>query len=241
MPYRELKKTNSRMSRRNREISSTGVVLRVFETWFSGSSETVVKTRHQVAEALKAVLAMEHNIAPAELRYAHNNISLCNLGGARPIEDAIVVFDNVSGGLRLSAPLFASFETILDRLDRAAALAGNEALLPQATVDRLREWHAKLDRTRLHEVEAPSLTEGEILVFAPESEVSIRVRGVLEERRLIEPQFLSMGNIDVLMYRYESAPNVHAWVAHDQVQAIGNNWGQVIWNPSTNQFRPVDA
>jgi hypothetical protein len=79
------------------------------------------------------------------------------------------------------------------------------------------------------------------MVFAPESEVAVRIRGVLEERKLIEPQFLSMGEQDVLMYKYEAAPNVHAWVAHDQVQAIGSNWTQVIWNPISNQFREIEA
>jgi DEAD/DEAH box helicase domain-containing protein len=184
---------------------------------------------------------MEHNVAPAELRSAHQNISLCSLAGAKPIDDAIVVFDNVAGGLRLSAPLFSSFPALLDRLERAASLAGDEALLGLPTVQRLRGWYAGLGSVSTQPVEGPALAAGEIMVFAPESEVAVRVRGVLEERKLIEPQFLSMGDEDVLMYRYEAAPDVHAWVAHDQVQAIGSNWSQVIWNPSSNRFRAIDA
>jgi DEAD/DEAH box helicase domain-containing protein len=241
MPYRELRKTNPRMSRRYREMSSTGVVVRISEPWFAGGGETSVKTRHCVSEALKVALAMEHNVAPAELRSAHQNISLCSVAGAKPIDDAIVIFDNVAGGLRLSAPLFSSFAALLDRLERAARLAGDEALLALPTVERLRAWHASLGSASSQQTEGPALAAGELMVFAPQSEVAVRVRGVLEERKLIEPQFLSMGEQDVLMYRYEAAPDVHAWVAHDQVQAIGSNWSQVIWNPISNQFREIEA
>jgi DEAD/DEAH box helicase domain-containing protein len=222
-------------------MSSTGVVVRISEPWFAGGGETSVKTRHCVSEALKVALAMEHNVAPAELRSAHQNISLCSVAGAKPIDDAIVIFDNVAGGLRLSAPLFSSFAALLDRLERAARLAGDEALLALPTVERLRAWHASLGSASSQQTEGPALAAGELMVFAPQSEVAVRVRGVLEERKLIEPQFLSMGEQDVLMYRYEAAPDVHAWVAHDQVQAIGSNWSQVIWNPISNQFREIEA
>jgi DEAD/DEAH box helicase domain-containing protein len=239
MPYRELRKDNPRMSRRYREASSTGVVIRIFEPWFAGSGDASIKTRDRIAEALKVVLAMEYNVAPAELRSSYQNINLCGRAGAKPIDDAIVVFDNVAGGLRLSAPLFSSFPALLDRLERAASLAGDGALLAKPTVDRLRDWHAGLGAATGRQTDGPELASGEIVVFAPESEVAVRVRGVLEERKLIEPQFLSMGEQDVLMYKYEAAPDVHAWVAHDQVQAIGSNWSQVIWNPSSNQFRAI--
>jgi DEAD/DEAH box helicase domain-containing protein len=241
MPYRELRKENPRMSRRYRDSSSTGVVIRISEPWFAGGGDSSVKTRDRIAEALKVVLALEHNLAPADLRSAHHNINLCNVAGVRPIDDAIVVFDSVAGGLRLSAPLYSSFPALLDRLERAASLAGDEALLEMPTVERLRDWHASLGSTAAEPSNGPQLEAGEILVFAPESQVAVRVRGVLEERKLVEPQFLSMGEQDVLMYKYESAPDVHAWVAHDQVQAIGSDWSQVIWNPHSNQYREVEA
>ena len=236
--YHELRKTNARMRRYHRESASTGVVLRIGEPWFAGEAST--KTRQQVAEALSKVLAMEHNIAPAEVRCAHHNIKICSLGGAKPIDDAIVVFDNVSGGLRLSAPLFSSFGAILDRLDRAVDLAGEEALLPRSIIERLRAWHAALgDVTVSGKMVSPALLEGEHLVFAPNSEVAVRIRGTLEERTLIEPQLMSMGDGDVLMYKYEFAPNVDAWVAHDQVEAIGGNWSRVAWNPASKEYREL--
>jgi hypothetical protein len=183
---------------------------------------------------------MEHSIAPAELRFAHHNVRVCSLACTKAIDDAIVVFDNVSGGLRLSAPLFSSLETLLDRLDRAVELAGEEALLPRPIIERLREWRAKLGQVTVSGGgTAPALLDGEHLVYAPESEIAVRIRGVLEDRKLLEPQFVSMGEQDVLMYKYETAPGAHAWVAHDHVQAIGGNWRKVAWNPALNQFREL--
>jgi DEAD/DEAH box helicase domain-containing protein len=122
---------------------------------------------------------------------------------------------------------------------RGAALAGEEALVPQSVIDRLQEWHDTLERIDLALEGQSDLVEGEVLVFAPDSEVGVRIRGILEERKLLEPQFVSMGDQDVLMYRYESAPDVHAWVAHDQVQAIGGNWSKLAWNPNSNSYRKV--
>jgi DEAD/DEAH box helicase domain-containing protein len=236
-PYRELRKSNARMSRRYHELPSTGILMRISQPWFCGEAASSV--RHQVAEALKAILAVEHNVSPAELRCAHQNINLCSFTGAKPLDDAIVIFDNIRGGLRLSAPLYSSFATILERMRRGAALAGEEALVPQSVIDRLQEWHDTLERIDLALEGQSDLVEGEVLVFAPDSEVGVRIRGILEERKLLEPQFVSMGDQDVLMYRYESAPDVHAWVAHDQVQAIGGNWSKLAWNPNSNSYRKV--
>lgn len=240
VPYWEARKSNPKMRRRSREWRSTGILVRISEPWFSGTGDASVEAREQIAVALKAVLAVEHNIAPAELRSAHQNINSYTAAGAKPVDDSIVIFDNVNGGLRLSAPLFWSFAALLDRLDRAVDLAGDDALLARPLIQRLRDWHACLGEAQPH-VGNANLRDGELVVFAPESEVGVRIRGVVEERKLIEPQFLSMGDQDVLMYKYEAAPDVHAWVSHDHVQAIGGNWSQVIWNPALNKFREIEA
>jgi DEAD/DEAH box helicase domain-containing protein len=240
-PYRELRTANRRMIRRYREFATTGVLLRVQESWFAGSGDAAVKTRQVVSEALVAVLAREHNIAPAELRFAYQNIAQCGSGAARPIDDAIVIFDGVAGGLRLSAPLYDDLLAILDRLQKAAELAGEEALLAAPTVELLRDWRGSLQPGRGSEETSPVLDDGDVIIFAPQSEVAVRIKGALMERTLLEPQFVCVGDDQVLMYRYEAAPNVHSWVAHDQVQAIGSNWQHAIWNPVSNEIREIAA
>ena len=239
--YRDLVSKDRHMRRRMREFATTGVFLRIDEPWFSGSGDGAVKTRLAVSEALKAVLAREHNIAPAELRCAHQNIRLFSQGVGTPIDDGIVVFDNVVGGLRLSAPLFDDFPAVLGRLSRAVALAGEEALLDDACVERLSDWYESLGTGRLDAAEGPRLGADEYLVFAPRSEVGVRLGNEVVERTLLEPQLLEVNDTDVLMYRYESAPGSTAFVAHDRVQPLGGTWRHAIWCARSNAIREIAA
>jgi DEAD/DEAH box helicase domain-containing protein len=239
--YRELQKQNRHMRRRQREFTTTGVLLRIEEPWFSGAGEASSKTRRDTAEALKAVLATLHSIAPAELRTAHANISLFGPSGPRAIDDAIVIFDNVCGGVRLSAPLFSDLGSILGRLRKAADLAGAEALLSGSTVERLINWHSGLQASQASVEAMPQVEAGEMLIFAPKSKVGLRLRGEVIERTLLEPQFISTGEEDILMYRYETEANGHAWVSHKQVEPIGNEWRFAAWNPAANQIREISA
>ena len=239
--YRELHKQNRHMRRRQREFTTTGVLLRIQEPWFSGAGEAAAKTRRDTAEALKAVLATLHSIAPAELRTAHANISMFGPAGPRAIDDAIVIFDNVCGGVRLSAPLFSDLANILERLRKAADLAGAEALLSGATVDRLIDGYSGLQGSRASAEALPQVNAGEMLIFAPQSKVGLRLRGEVIERTLLEPQFISTGDEDILMYRYETETSGQAWISHKQVEPIGNEWRYAVWNPAANEIREIAA
>jgi DEAD/DEAH box helicase domain-containing protein len=137
--------------------------------------------------------------------------------------------------------LFAAFETFLERLGRAADLAGAEALLSGHTVARLAAWYGQLRPPSISTPAALPDPTGDLIIYAPQSKVGVRVRGVLHERTLLEPQLLNLQNSDVLMYRYEAAPGVHAWVPHDQIEAMGQDWQRAIWNPASNAIRELDS
>jgi DEAD/DEAH box helicase domain-containing protein len=239
--YRELSKTNRRMSRKHHEFGTTGVLLRISDPWFNGDSEYVIGQRRMIAKALAAVVAREHCIAPSDIRTAHQGIAICGPGGARRVNDTIVIFDSVVGGLRLTAPLFSCFTALLDRLERAAELAREDSLIAGETVERLRHWHAGLSSTPGATNKPPPVDNSDLLIFAPHSEVAVRIRGALVERTLLEPQFVTMGDTDVLMYRYEAGDGVQGWVAHDQIEPIGGNWQRAIWNPVSNEIRELVA
>jgi DEAD/DEAH box helicase domain-containing protein len=238
--YRDLSKNDRRKTRKQREFGTTGVVLRIDEPWFKGPGDNQVKARQSVAEALAKILARERSIASADVRCVHNNIAIHAVGGPSKIDDAIVVFDNVQGGLRLTAPLFDEFRHFIEKLRRAVDLAGAEALLSEVTVERLDAWYESLSPSA--PVAACHAPKGdELIIFAPDSEVGVRYRGALNHRRLLDHQMVAIGDGEQLMYRYESAPGVHAWVAHDHIEPIGHNWRQVFWNPRTNDVREFDA
>jgi DEAD/DEAH box helicase domain-containing protein len=233
--YKDLK--DRRLSRKQREYGSTGVVLTIEEEWFAGKAEHQTATRRQLAETLKIQLTRMYSISPGEINTAHTGIAIYERGGARKVDNSIVVFDGVLGGLRLSTPVFREFDLLLGQLEKGAAMAGVDALLPASTIERLRDWRQSLRSGSPVEIAKQVAGDDEILVYAPQSEVGVRYRGQLLERRLIEPQFLATAAGEQLMYRYEVQPGVQAWVAHDQVEPIGHDWRRVLWNPLTNNFR----
>jgi DEAD/DEAH box helicase domain-containing protein len=241
--YRELRKTNPSMTRKQRDFSTTGVVIRIDEPWFSGTGEGPLRTRQAVARALKQLLARERSIALPDVDFADSNIAIYETGGPRKTSDSIVIYDGVYGGLRLTEALFTHFEEFLERLVRAAESTGTDALVSRETAARLLQWHRDLDGSPMPPT-APAtaaMSPGEYLIYAPQSEVGVRIRGQLVERMLLKPQLMPLQGTDLLMYCYEASPGVQGWIAHDQVEAVGQNWRQAIWTPETNVIRDLAA
>lgn len=243
--YKDLKQRNWRLRRWTREFASTGVVLQIQQPWFTGISEHALHTRKRVAEAISAVIARDHGIAPSEMRTSHSSIAVYTPSGPRIVNDAIVVFDNVVGGLRLTSPVFSHFGAILDRLDRASSIAGTDAILSETTVDRLREWYDSLrggDAAGSEAADPPpeSGPAGMLMIFAPGSTVGARVRGSFQERKLLAPKIVRVSDNDVLGYEYECEDG-SGWLPHDYVESVGHDWRHVFWSPSSNEFREVAA
>jgi DEAD/DEAH box helicase domain-containing protein len=239
--YRDLSKTNRHMTSKYREFTTTGILIRIGQRWFRGDSDQAVKNRQLVADALKSVLAREHNVAPAEIRTAHRRIALCSIGGASLIDDAIVVFDSVVGGLRLTAPLFDDVPRLLERLALGAHSAPDDAMLDLATVNRLDEWHSALSERQPEIVPVLDRGENQLLIFAPGTRVSVRSRGAVAERTILAAEFVSVGDAQVLMYRCEARDGAKAWVAHDHVEPLGNDWRRVLWDRSSDQLTELAA
>src|SRR6185503_14483711 len=135
--YRDLRESDRRLNRKQREYQTTGVVIQIAEPWFAGESDSQLAARRSLAQAIKALLVHEYGIAPAELQTAHSGIALHCAARAQKVDNAIAVFDTVTGGLRLAAPVFREFGSIIERLERAVLLAGVEAPVTSANVERL--------------------------------------------------------------------------------------------------------
>ena len=237
--YRDLRQTDRRLTRKQREYLTTGIVIQIDEPWFSGSSDNQVAARRVLAEAFKAVLVHEYGIAPADLQTAHTAIALHAAAGARKIDNAIAVFDTIAGGLRLSAPLYSQFAGILEQLERGIALAGSEALISSADLARLRQWYASLSKQTPASAH-PDLGEGQLLIFAPGSRVVVSIRGQSVERELIEPQLVTMSGEEQLMYRYDAGGGAQAWVAASHIVPAGNEWRTAIWDPALNTISALE-
>lgn len=245
MLYRELKQRDGRLSRKQRNFSTTGIVIRIDEPWFRGSSGAPAAFRDQVGRALAALLVREHGIAAGEVRSEHSGIGMHSFGASRVLDDALVIFDDLPGGLRLTSPLFTDFGHFLDRLQRGAELAGEQALLDDVSVVRLSEWFNSLSEggndMAAGSLALPDLSPDQCLIFAPHSTVGVRINGVIQERQLLGHEMLEYAGRQHLAYTYQSAPGVTGMVFHDQVEPIGHDWRQVIWDRGSDTLQELAA
>lgn len=239
--YRDLRQENPRMTRKQRDFSTTGVVIQIREDWFQGGGASKSQTRAKVAEALAELLQRERSLAPTDIDSAATNIALYENGAPRRVTDTIVIYYSIYGGLRLTEPLFDELRTYLARLARAAELVGDAALLPEGVADKLLDWVSGLQDSAAAPDAALSAPVGEYLIYAPGSVVSVISQGVLLERELIEPKIIPnpFGDGEMVVYCYNTGGKGTAMVPHEQVQATGQDWSLAFWNPKTGQIRPT--
>lgn len=241
LPYRDLRDRDPRLSRKQREYHTTGVVVQIDQGWFAGAAEQAATNRQLIAEALKTLLIHEFGVASTDIQVADNGIALHSAGGARKIENAVAVFDTVIGGLRLTAPVFREFGALLSQLDRGVALAGNEALVGGTIVAKLDRWYRTLTQKNPRDPLGAAARPGTHLVYAPGSWVTLTIHGQSVARQLLEPQLVTIGAGEQLMYRYDAGSGAQGWVAEEHVRAIGNEWQRAMWDPRTNTLEPVEV
>lgn len=239
--YGELSQKDRRLARKQRNFSTTGIVIWINEPWFIGKNGAPADVRNQVGRALTTLLAREFGIASSEIRWEHSGIAIHDAAGPQVLDDALVIFDDLSGGLRLTKPLFENFAQFLTRLERGAQLAGEEALLDEISVDRLKGWYGSLSGDCTKMPDQPNLTSHQQLIFAPQSQVSVSIHGGLVERRLMGHQLVDFNGSTHLAYAYASAPGVSAMVFHDQIEPTGYGWRHVVWDTQTNTIEEIAA
>ena len=139
--YRDLRANNPNMRRQQRDFRTTGVIVQSDEEWFSPAS-----VRGQIANGLKDLLCRDRSIAIHDIDGTHTNIALRTTTGFQRVTNAVVVYDSVYGGLRLTEHLFTEFERYVNQLARAADLAGEDAVLESEIAELLRAWTMTLSQ-----------------------------------------------------------------------------------------------
>lgn len=239
--YRELGKKDRRLVRKQRNFSTTGTVIRIDEPWFRGRTGAPTETRGRVGRALASILVRERGIAMGEVRWEHSGIALHRPGGPIILDDALVIFDDLCGGLGLTSPLFTELNYFLERLKRGAELAGEEALLDEISVARLDRWYNSLSESVGETGSNLDLGAQERLVYAPRSRVGVRINGAIIERELLGHKLLDLEGTQHLVYTYETAPGVTGMVFHDQVEPIGHDWRHLLWNAQSGTVEEIAA
>ena len=230
------------MVRKQRDFRTTGVLIQIEDEWFSESL-----TREELTDGLRDLLLRDRSIAPQDIDGAHTHIAIMGEAGPRRTTGALVIYDSVYGGLRLTENLFSEFDRYVERLVQAAHLAGPEAVVSGETAKRLQDWSGTLvdvepgslvDAEQSASVEAP---EGWLLVYKPGSIVGMSYSGHIVERELIEPVYRApFGTGEPqLYYRYRHPRGADAYIPHEQVQSVGHEWEFVFWNPETTEIQEL--
>lgn len=239
--YKDLARSDRRLSRKQRNFSTSGVVIRIDEPWFRGRGGAAAEARDRIGKALATILTRERGVAAGEVRWESSGIALYEKSGPRVLEDALVIFDDLCGGLRLTAPLYTELEAVLEQLGRGARMAGAQALLDEITISRLIEWQRSLENSAESRRSSPLETTGQRLIFAPGSKVAVRINGDLQDRQIKAHQLVTMHGVQQLMYSYETAPGVLALVPHEQVKPVGHDWRYLLWDACTGETEEIAA
>ena len=234
--YRDLRVDNPNMRRQQRDFRTTGIIVQIEEDWFSQSS-----IRGEVADGLRDLFRRDRSIAPHDIDATHTNIAIRTTVGSQRVTNAIVVYDSVYGGLRLSENLFTEFERYANQLCRATDLAGIDAVVNADVAERLRAWAQTLadaDPNATINIDVP---DGWLQVFKPGSVVGVFINPSFVERELIAPvyqDFFGTGTPQ-LYYSYRTDSG-QAFTPHEGIEAVGQDWEYVLWNPDTGEYRELD-
>jgi DEAD/DEAH box helicase domain-containing protein len=237
--YKDLRASDPGMAKRQRDFDTTGVVIRIEEPWFAGGTGEQARLRQGFADALYEMLIREKSIAPHDLDRASTRIALISSGAPRKVTDTIVIYDAVYGGLRLTEPLFSEFGSFVERLKRAAHAAGDEAFIDLQTADAICAWFENLEEGLAIGGGATRARDGELLVYAPGSRVSVRRNGMLIERVIVEPSYQDVLGERTLVYSCEGGEGKH-FILPDTIEPSGQEWRQVYWNPESGSFTELD-
>ena len=120
--------------------------------------------------------------------------------------------------------------------------APNEHLLSLNTIQRLREWFSRLDTRSASDIAGlgtldEAVPEGWVHVFEAGSLVAYRdSKDVLRDITIAGRQLMQTGDGFQLVYTYQGDGFI-ASIPADRVEAVGENWDMVYWNPKTDECR----
>ena len=139
-------------------LRTTATVIIIWEDWFDD-----VNTRRDVARALRTVLCSRESIHPADIRTTHQNVQVVRDGRSSEVRRAIVLWDQVGGGLGLSKAVADNLGRYTQALLEIAGQPGHrserERLLREDTAALLHQWAAAVAPNTLGPEQTPVITE----------------------------------------------------------------------------------
>ena len=243
--YTALHVNDPNMERKERVFSTTGVIIKINSDWFRDARKTI-------ADGIREMLSRDRSLAPQDVDHAHSRIRVktdMETNGAA-VSDAIIIYDAVYGGFRLTENLFDDFERYLDKLVLGADKSGEDALLSRDLAVRLRDWAKTLvaDSSGAGvEFSNANIPEGWRQAYKPGTIAEIPHFGAPTEVELVEPILADPFGTGVPQLYYRCRMNGGAKEVLPTpkegavVAPIGNEWEWTLWNPETGEYREMDA
>ena len=158
--YRDMMARDPGMTRKQRRFTTTAVVIRINQEWFKGQGAMPSHYREELAQALKRQLSYERSIAIQDLGATGTNIVVATDQGAYLADDAIVIYDNIFGGLGLIDHLYAELPKYAQALAASQADPENETiLLSPETVRNFNDWLSLVGETDHGELPKPTIDD----------------------------------------------------------------------------------
>ena len=142
-----------RLSRKQREMPTTAVHLRISEPWFSGDSGEPWQARRQIAQALRLHLAYHQSIALPDLGFQAENVIMETPMGYVELNDSIVIHDNIHGGMRLVGSLYRNIGRYAKNLNVSTEDEPG-AVYPQYASELVR-WLEQVEEAGMREQKEP--------------------------------------------------------------------------------------
>jgi DEAD/DEAH box helicase domain-containing protein len=144
------------------------------------------------------------------------------------------------GGYEPSEDLFLEFTRYIEQLGKAADLAG-DAIVSEDTAKRLGTWAKGLGAGNVDPTVSAPPPDGWYQIYRPGSIVSVLFNGNFVERELLEPKLADPFGTGTPTLFYSYRVNTGSgFIPHDQVQATGQDWSWVYWNPETGEYQDLD-
>lgn len=231
--YRDMASRDRNMSRKQRQYTTTAVLIRINEDWFSGLAQLPTFRREELAQALRRQLAYERSIAIQDLSATGTNITVATPQGSYLAEDAIVIYDNIFGGLGLIDHLYTNMEDYADALAATKPGPDQESfLITPETVENFNRWLNLIPETEAGHLPPPT-TANWWRVLAPNS----KTQAIDEEGYPVDATVASHLWQDQVVYILQTEDG-QAQTTENHLPTKATNLEWTLWQPSTGRYQP---
>ena len=224
------KSDDKNMTRKHYEHLTTGVILTIDEDWFSGYGQS--DTRKEIASALRQHLCYRNATPVGDVAYMWQNIGLDTGESVTALENAILIYDDIPGGLRLSRDIYDSpdhYGRVLS-ISVIAEDSVDASLVSPFDANNFQHWLNSADPLALPGTTAPAPPQQPLLRIL---QANSRVAGHDGRTYTIDSYRVTLhpaGDPTVLYQCRDDDDNISNLMEND-LTTLGQAWNWEIYDP----------